>query len=90
MLFDGFTWFWDGLEGFGRVWEGLGGVGKGGEGWGGLRVTAVAGIRLSTWTVYKVDTLDGFLTGIVNRDVEFDLANRSGRSRAAGSCLETL
>ena len=56
----------------------------------GCRVTAAAGIRLSTWMVQKVDTLDGFLPGIVNPDVEFDIANRSGRSRAAGSCLETL
>ena len=32
MFFDGFRWFWKGLEGFGRVWEGLGWVGRGGEG----------------------------------------------------------
>ena len=56
----------------------------------GLRVTVAAGIRLSTWKVYKVDTLEWKLTGLVNPDVEFDIANRSGRSRAAGSCREIL
>ena len=46
----------------------------------GLRVTAAAaGIRLSTRKVYKVDTLKWKLTGLVNPDVEFDIANRSGR-----------
>ena len=55
----------------------------------GLRVTA-AGIRLSTWMVQKVDTLRWFLSGIVNPDDDFDSTNRSGRSRAAGSCLETF
>ena len=52
----------------------------------GLRVTA-AGIRLSTWMVQKVDTLDGFLTGIVNPDDVFDSTKRSGRSRATGICI---
>ena len=56
----------------------------------GLRVTEAAGIRLSTRKVYKVATLEWKLTGIVNPDVEFDIGNRSGRSRAAGSCREIL
>ena len=54
----------------------------------GDRVAVAAGIRLSTWMVQKVDTLDGFLTGIVNPDAEFDIANRSGRSRAVRWCLD--
>ena len=56
----------------------------------GDRVAVAAGIRLSTWMVQKVDTLEWILTGIVNPDDEFDITNRSGRSRAAGICLETL
>ena len=56
----------------------------------GDRVTVAAGIRLSTRKVYKVATLDGKLAGLVLPDVEFDVANRSGRSRAAGSCREIL
>ena len=56
----------------------------------GCRVTAAAGIRLSTWMVQKVDTLRWFLTGIVLPDDDFDITKRSGRSRAARSCLETL
>ena len=61
----------------------------------GARVTsaaaaAAAAIRLSTPKVYKVDALEWFLTGIVHPDLKSDIANRSGRSRAAGSCLETV
>ena len=56
----------------------------------GDRVTVAAGIRLSTRKVYKVDTLKWKLTGLVNPDAEFDSGNRSGRSRAAGICLEIL
>ena len=56
----------------------------------GLRVTAAAGIRLSTQKVYKVDTLKRKLTGLVLPEVEFDIGNRSGRSKAAGSCREIL
>ena len=56
----------------------------------GDRVTVAAGIRLSTRKVYKVDTLKWKLAGLVNPDAEFDSGNRSGRSRAAGICLETL
>ena len=48
----------------------------------GDRVAVAAGIRLSTWMVQKVDTLDGFLPGIVNPDDDFDSTNRSGWSRA--------
>ena len=54
------------------------------------RVAVAAGIRLSTWMVQKVDTLDGFLAGLVNPDDDFDSTNRSGRSRAAGCCREIL
>ena len=54
----------------------------------GLRVTAAAGIRLSTRKVYKVDTLERKLAGLVNPDVDFDSANRSGRSRAVGCCRD--
>ena len=54
----------------------------------GLRVTAAATIRLSTWKVYKVDTLKWKLTGLVNPDVEFDIANRSGWSRAVRCCRD--
>ena len=57
----------------------------------GARVTAAAATTgLSTRKVYKVNTLEWFLTGMVNPDVEFDIANRSGRSRAARSCREIL
>ena len=56
----------------------------------GDRVTVAAGIRLSTWMVQKVDTLKWKLAGLVNPDADFDSSNRSGRSRAAGICLETL
>ena len=56
----------------------------------GDRVTVAAGIRLSTRKVYKVGTLEGKLTGIVHLDLEFDIANRSGRSRAIRSCRETV
>ena len=48
----------------------------------GNRVTVAAGIRLSTREVYKVDTLEGKLAGLVNPDDDFDSGNRSGRSRA--------
>ena len=54
----------------------------------GDRVTVAAGIRLSTWMVQKVDTLKWKLTGLVNPDAEFDIANRSGRSRAVRWCLD--
>ena len=67
MVLDGFRRFWEGLEGFGKGWDG----------WGGhlitplgLRVTEAAGIRLSTRKVYKVDTLEGKLAGLVHPDVE--------------------
>ena len=83
MFFVGFRWFW----------KGLGGVGRGGEGWGGVGMGVCdcycrAGIRLSTWMVQKVDTLKWKLTGLVNPDAEFDIANRSGRSRAVRWCLD--
>ena len=58
--------------------------------WEGDRVTVAAGIRLSTRKVYKVDTLEWKLTGLVNPDAVFDIANRSGRSRAVRSCREIL
>ena len=54
----------------------------------GPRVTVAAGIRLSTRKVYKVDTLDGFLAGLVLPEVEFDSTNRSGRSRALQWCRD--
>ena len=60
------------------------------------RVTAVAILlvffRFFGRKVHKslLRQLEWFLTGLVTPDVEFDLANRSGRLRAAGSCLETL
>ena len=54
----------------------------------GARVTVAAGIRLSTRKVYKVDTLDGFLAGLVLPEVEFDSTNRSGRSRAVRWCRD--
>ena len=54
----------------------------------GDRVTVAAGIRLSTRKVYKVDTLEGFLAGLVLPDVEFDITNRSGRSRAVRCCRD--
>ena len=52
----------------------------------GDRVTVAAGIRLSTWR-QKVDTLKWILTGIVLPDDDFDITNRSVRSRATGICI---
>ena len=54
----------------------------------GDRVSVAAGIRLSTWMVQKVDTLEWKLTGLVNPDDDFDSTNRSGRSRAVRWCLD--
>ena len=54
----------------------------------GPRVTEAGGIRLSTRKVYKVGTLEWKLTGLVNPEVEFDIANRSGRSRAVRWCRD--
>ena len=54
----------------------------------GLRVTEAAGIRLSTRKMYKVATLEWKLDGLVLPDVEFDIANRSGRSRAVRCCRD--
>ena len=50
---------------------------------------AATTIRLSIREVYKIDTLKGKLADLVNPDVEFDIANRSGRSRAVGCCRDT-
>ena len=66
MFFDGFRWFWDGLEGFGRGWKGWGGVGRGPCYWGGYFLYIFSGFAIDrskkyikTFEIYiKIDAVD--------------------------------
>ena len=58
MCFNGFRWFWDGLEGFGRGWKGWGGVGR-------ARVTG-GGYLLYIFSGFAIDRSKKYIKTIKN------------------------
>ena len=99
---DGLGWCGDGPDVVGNGWEGLR-VTWGGIFLmlirGSLRARFLKGAPVTISLVFfvgfsaegvKLNTLERFLTGVVNPDAKSDLTNRSSRLRSIGSYREIL